>query len=278
MEYVPGCTAVVRRGSVEELVGHRNRALELYQRAAELISEANAAAQDAIQESYGGFTLSREDFAELTYKVDAPAFAAHMRKVIDCKVWRRVLDMTRIGSLMDASTRRKFEDQLHMDPLEFTVDNVSATLATLSGAAPVTFRQGLVTTFRAFSKDHRTNDAYKIGRKAIFQNMISWSGLSYGYGRRETVNDLERCFAVLDGKAFPIVNGIADAISSAHRDKQDTAENEYFKARWYGNGNLHLEFKRLDLVDRVNRLIAEHYGVTLAKETAPQKRHSTRAR
>jgi hypothetical protein len=274
MNYSPECTAVVRRGSVEELAGHRDRALELYRKAAELIAEANAAAQMAVQESHSGFTLGREDFAELAWKADASGFVEHVRRVLDCKIWRRVIDMTRLGSLMDAKTRHEFEDQLRKEPLSFTVDNVSATLATLTGAAPITFRQGLVTAFKSASKDHRTNDAYKVGKKAIFQNMMSWSGLAYGYGRRETVCDLERCFAVLDGKTYPIVNGIADKINSADRLKEDTAENEYFKAKWYGNGNLHLEFKRLDLVERVNRLIAEHYGVTLAKETAPRKRRA----
>jgi hypothetical protein len=37
-------------------------------------------------------------------------------------------------------------------------------------------------------------------------------------------------------------------------------EDEYYQGKSFKNGNLHLKFKRADLVERVNAIIAKHYG------------------
>lgn len=34
-----------------------------------------------------------------------------------------------------------------------------------------------------------------------------------------------------------------------------------------GNGNMHIKFRRLDLLNRANDIIARHYGETLADNT-----------
>ncbi|ONZ24329.1 hypothetical protein A8F44_22135, partial [Burkholderia cenocepacia] len=36
--------------------------------------------------------------------------------------------------------------------------------------------------------------------------------------------------------------------------------------RWFKNGNGHLTFKRADLVDRMNLILAKHYPNALASE------------
>jgi len=46
------------------------------------------------------------------------------------------------------------------------------------------------------------------------------------------------------------------------------AENDYFHLRWFKNGNGHLTFKRADLVEQMNRILAKHYPNALASEAA----------
>jgi len=40
-------------------------------------------------------------------------------------------------------------------------------------------------------------------------------------------------------------------------------EDEYFAAKAFKNGNLHLKFKRADLVEKVNLIIAKRYGAAI---------------
>jgi uncharacterized protein DUF4942 len=69
---------------------------------------------------------------------------------------------------------------------------------------------------------------------------------------------------VLDGKETPdYQQGILAAIRTAIAAKERTAETEYFRVNWFGNGNAHFYPLRADLVERANKLIAEHFGEAL---------------
>ncbi len=47
---------------------------------------------------------------------------------------------------------------------------------------------------------------------------------------------------------------VVTKINEAVRDKKWEAETEYFKLKWYKVGTLHIEFKRMDLVAKMNAL------------------------
>ena len=72
---------------------------------------------------------------------------------------------------------------------------------------------------------------------------------------------------LLDGKGQ--VKGysgpLVDAINLAHHNKQQSAATEYFHAKWFLNGNLHLEFLRQDLLDKFNEICGTN---RLAEEPA----------
>jgi hypothetical protein len=93
------------------------------------------------------------------------------------------------------------------------------------------------------------------------------------------VLDLDRVFHVLDGKVAPdYQQGLGAAIreTMARRDGTMQCESDYFRARWFKNRALHLWMKRADLVERANRLIAEHFGETLGAgpDVAQQRRNA----
>jgi|GEM_PF-2662357 len=71
---------------------------------------------------------------------------------------------------------------------------------------------------------------------------------------------------VLDGKPTPdYQQGVSAAIrSEIAGNKGAEVTTEYFRVRlFYGKGSAHFYPLRTDLVERANRLIAEHYGETL---------------
>jgi hypothetical protein len=48
-------------------------------------------------------------------------------------------------------------------------------------------------------------------------------------------------------------------LMSCYPRKAGVAENDYVSIRTFMNGNGHVTFKRIDLVDKMNRIIAKHY-------------------
>lgn len=45
---------------------------------------------------------------------------------------------------------------------------------------------------------------------------------------------------------------------------KDVYEDEFFSIRYYQKGTAHLVFKRLELIERMNDIIAKHYPGMLA--------------
>jgi hypothetical protein len=73
---------------------------------------------------------------------------------------------------------------------------------------------------------------------------------------------------LLDGKPIPDNRSdITTRLMEHIRDNpaEDVYEDEFFRVRYFQKGTAHLTFKRLDLVERMNDIIAKHYPGMLAK-------------
>jgi hypothetical protein len=286
---------LVKRESIEELIGHRNRALELYKAAAELMVEAGKASLKA-HPSSDYIALDRQDAECLisSYHVDqgnaVDVFMKEVQPKLDRKIWRHLVESTGLGGLMDNKARDDFEKQIEENVQPATVDNVVATFMMHSAQAPEIFERGLCNAFSNLRPGFKSNDAFRIGKKAIFDNSLQisfwgkggayhhyWS--QYGRGQHE-IMDVERTLLILDGKR-PLDNryeGIIGAMDAAAKEGQFSAETEYFTAVWYKKGSVHLTFKRHDLIEKANRIIAKHYGETIPDENGSHKYQGTRKR
>jgi hypothetical protein len=69
-----------------------------------------------------------------------------------------------------------------------------------------------------------------------------------------------RVFYVLDGRPEPDMRqqGMNAQIGEGLRSTR-SVDNQYLSIRLYRNGNGHVTFKRLDLVDKMNRILAKHH-------------------
>lgn len=112
---------------------------------------------------------------------------------------------------------------------------------------------------------HKTNTKhdFKLERKLIKDFAFStWKhgGKSEVYGLNHNVANhmtaLDNIMHMLDGKGQ--VSGycgpLVDAINGARRDSLRVVTTDYFRAKWFSNGNLHLEFTRQDLLDKFNEI------------------------
>jgi hypothetical protein len=107
-------------------------------------------------------------------------------------------------------------------------------------------------------KTNQKNAKYEIGAKLIMTNMVH----PYGYGDasfrvdyqdEQELISLDRVFSHLDG--FNIQEGLKSPLVDAINTSADgKAETDFFKVKCHLNGNLHLEFKRLDLLKKFNAI------------------------
>lgn len=79
------------------------------------------------------------------------------------------------------------------------------------------------------------------------------------------MRDIDRCMHVLDGQPTPdYQQGVLAALRTAIAANEREFETPYYKVRYFaGNGNAHFYPKRADLVEKANRMIADHFGATI---------------
>lgn len=262
---------LIRKDSIEELAGHRDRALELARQALELLVQAELAAKRAgpSLEYHGGFlsSLDRGDMYALggDDKDNVDKVMDGIRRRVDGYAWKSLQKVSGLRNLMDATAHEQFSKKLDEEPPAFTVDNAVATFASLAAQAPEIFERSLVAVFeRLNTRDYKTNSAFRIGPRIILTYCFHSYGWSHWGSKRELMADLDRIMHVLDGKKPPEAGNAADYISAQYNAKETTAVTEYFEARMFrGNGNLHLKFRRPDLLEKANRIIAKHYGTAI---------------
>jgi hypothetical protein len=260
---------IVRRDSIEEICGHRNRALQLYRQGAELLDEAAAAHARAVKWK-GGYAQTPHLRAESNgYRQNTEEFVASMTRKVDQDLWRALINGTSLGSIMDREEREKFEKGLEADPAPATPENVQATMERLLGESQMIFKRGLVNAFKRLCRDYRSNDGFKIGERTVITYGVTYdkgcNWFRFNQHSEETVKDVDRVMHVLDGKKAPeYQQGICAAIRTAMTDYRKggstEVETEYWRAKFFKNGNIHLWCRRDDLRLRANRIIAEHYG------------------
>ncbi len=126
--------------------------------------------------------------------------------------------------------------------------------------------------FKGLSWDYKTNHPCYFGKKIIISNLVTYNrwgfGLNWGW-RRDQLADMERMLYMLDGKSIPDNRGDVTIRLMDHiRDNphQQEYEDEFFSVRYFQKGTEHLTFKRPDLIDQMNDIIAKHYPRMLAKK------------
>lgn len=124
---------------------------------------------------------------------------------------------------------------------------------------------------RSDDRKYKTNRLYETGERVVLTWMVepNWIGgwrVRYDHKQRFTTA-LESVFRGLDGKGYASHTSqhgseLEDAICSSASGRGET---EYFEFRCFKNGNLHLRFKRPDLVARLNQVAG---GMRLRGEAA----------
>lgn len=185
--------------------------------------------------------------------------ADHAITDLDRSFWRQAMAITGFNQYMDKIARQEFEQELERNPPQFNDSNIRATLIDAMLQAETFMNRGIVELFRNLSGNYKTNDAFKVGKKIILQRWFTvfCGDLSVNYQAEPEMNDLDRILCVLDGVKFHEYQ-FSSALRKAASSRE--FENNYVSIKMFKNGNAHLTFKRLDLIDKVNEIIAAWYG------------------
>ncbi len=178
------------------------------------------------------------------------------------EAWKCIVRKLQIRDLMGVKRREEFDKQMDKGELPpINAETIYGVILGLVGQAEDFARDAVREVFdflRPWNNAHKTNKKFYVGKRVIMTYQVNtgydrkWK---VQYNREQRLTALDNVFHVLDGKGIiregrpPLIN----AINSLETSK-NLGETEYFKFRCYRNGNLHVEFKRIDLVKQLNQV------------------------
>ncbi|HAV1239945.1 TPA: DUF4942 domain-containing protein [Salmonella enterica] len=185
---------------------------------------------------------------------------------IDRSIWRELMVKSGMLSLMDATARSQWSRDLESGDLPAVSEaNILTTFEQLHHRKQEVFERGIINVFKSLSWDYKSNNPRYFGKRIIVNGLVrhdKW-GFSLNWSwQRDQLADLERMLCLLEGKPIPDNrNDIAIRLMDFLRDNphQQMFEDSLFSIRYFQKGSGHITFKRPDLVEKMNDIVAKHY-------------------
>ncbi|HBC0585839.1 TPA: DUF4942 domain-containing protein [Enterobacter cloacae] len=270
-EVLTGHTDVICSTSIERIVTGRNAALMQIETLIQQLDDIST-----LTSSIGGKTAldwaMKQDFRSGCWLMEKRETAMKaITRNLDRGIWRDLMKRSGMLSLMDAQARDQWYNSLEKEDIPTVSEaNILSTFEQLHQSKSEVFERGVINVFKGLSWDFKTNSPYKFGKKIIVTGLVKcdrWGfGLNWGW-QRDRLADLERMLMILDGKPIPdsradVTRRLGDHI---HDNRHSTHyEDEMFAIKYFQKGTAHIIFKRLELVDKLNEIIARHYPGLLA--------------
>ncbi len=176
--------------------------------------------------------------------------------------WRYLVDRIELKKLASVRRAGEIDDQLHNRPEtlpDITVENISEWIRTMGEQAGAFLDEAVVEVYerlRPRLRTHKTNSAFKVGKKVILTGRVNGyrpGSFRVVYYFQDELRALDNVMHMLDGKALSAYRE-GDLCRAIEDTEGGVGETEFFRFKCYGNGNLHLEFRRLDLVQQLNEI------------------------
>lgn len=181
--------------------------------------------------------------------------------IVHRNAWKGIIQKTQIKKLLTRKRRDQLDNQLEEGKLpELDHKTLADMLSDMSKSIDKYFKEAVKEIFeklRPRRSGLSTNSEFEIGKKVIVWGMISsWSSLpSLSRDGESDLNSMENVFSLLEGKGIVKYPDDAATIVKEAMDKGLwNCETKYFELKWHKNENMHIVFKRLDLVNEINRI------------------------
>lgn len=197
-----------------------------------------------------GATLADDSLAQVMVQIKLDA-------------WRVLMQRLELRKLLSIARREELDKQLSDGKglPDITLENVWGMFESAVSNVDQYMEEAVLEVFeflRPPSSKYKTNSEFEIGKRVVLKWHVepnySRSGFNVRYSYEPRLTALDNAFLRLDGKGtVSTYHGpTCDAIKQTGRN--GICETDYFKLRCCLNGNLHLEFKRPDLVQRLNAI------------------------
>lgn len=263
-------TDVICSTSIERIVTGRNAALSLTEILIHQLSDIST-----LTDSIGGGKSNEWGVRQCRYDcwlMEKPETA--MKAIthnIDRGIWKDLMKKSGMLSLMDAQARDEWYKNLEGEDIPAVSEaNILSTFEQLHQSKGEVFERGVINVFKGLSWNYKTNSPCKFGTKIIVTGLVKcdrWGfGLNWGW-QRDRLADLERMLMLLDGQPIPdnradVTRRLSDHIhTNRHSNRY---EDEMFAIKYFQKGTAHINFKRPELLDKLNDIIARHYPGALS--------------
>lgn len=254
-------TDVIERLTIPALAVAWEKSRDELTQAMQMIATAQERLLLAFGEGHYGFTVMDR------HNMPDPKKPQELMMRLRKDAWRCLVDRLGLRQYLSVKSSEQLDKMLERGELEpgvplpdITIGSMTQQLRAMIGSIPDEVRAAKEEVFKMLRPytGHVTNHEWRIGPKVIMTYMV---GRGYGgrwgvnYGRaRDQLRALDNVFHSMDGKGMSKEWGgpLAQAIGEVKHSDEPRAETEYFRVKMYKNGNLHIEFKRMDLVDQLN--------------------------
>ena len=248
------------------------------------ISEMVRQYQDAEKDVRDGFALVLRGLRALN------EFTSFHRLDFECpeevaiqlrrKTWRTVVARLQMQKAMSVKAWTEFEKKLeNEDPPPVTVELIEGMVRGYRQNLPDMLEESVREVFewlRPRSSEYKTNTEFEIGKRVILNWVvdIGWSNhWGVHHSREAHLTALENVFDLVAGNVrkdnASHWSDLSLAIKACTKPGPCAGETQYFKFRGHRKGTLHLEFKRLDLVQKLNAIA----GGARLKTATPEETH-----
>ena len=270
-EVVNGHTEVICSTSIHHILAVRKSTLLQIDTLIRQLAEISV-----LTESIGGKTTRdwsmKQDFRCGCWLMEKPETAMKaITRNLDREICRDLMQRSRMLSLMDAQARDTWYRSLEYDNFpEISEANILSTFEQLHQNKDEVFERGVINVFRGLSWNYKTNSPCKFGSKIIINNLVRWDRWRFHLitgQQTDRLADLERMLHLFSDKPIPdnrenITIRLDGHIQSVQG--KERYEDEMFSIRYFKKGSAHITFRKPELVDRLNDIIARHYPNVLA--------------
>lgn len=255
--------AVINSIGFEAFLQARDAIAERVAKAHSLLREA----QEIATHNDMGWVCRKSEFEFMPLKVFlTPDGADAAMKHTDRCAWELLLKRSNVMDLMSAKRKQEWRTALIKgEAPQFTQDAIVGTFKSLYESRGDVFETSVVECFEQLYPCYQSNGLTGFTRRIVLSQVTDvYAGGLPGHSSCDQVDDLLRFMHLMDQQPIPHANKVRSAILSAlPQGKTGAYEDEYLHLRWFKNGNGHLTFKRLDLIEALNQMIAKHRANTL---------------
>lgn len=259
-------TDVICSTSIERIVTGRNVALAQIEALIQQLDDIST-----LTCSIGGKTAldwaMKQDFRCGCWLMEKPETAMKaITRNLDRGIWRDLMKKSGMLSVMDAQARDQWYNSLEKDDIPAVSEkNILSTFEQLHQNKGEVFERGVINVFKGLSWDFKSNSPCKFGKKIIVNGLVKHDRWGFGLNRgwqRDSLADLERMLMLLDGKPVPdnradVTRRLSDHI---HENRHSNCyEDQMFAIKYFQKGTAHISFKRSELLDKMNNIVAKHF-------------------